>query len=245
MNHPEVYLLIVEDDPIQQELLLDYLKPYPFIHILDVIKTGDEFIEKATLYSNLSAVLLDVHLGEGKGGLEAYSILQFRGKKVPAILVTGKAIEASYTYDLGIVDIVEKPFTQYRFKQSIKKLCDYLSYQTFVQNGGFYVPVYNDNIEQIAPCDILFIESLNRIIQVHTINRVIETKIPLKAYEKYLQNHHFYLTHRSFLVNLRKVQKIQDNIIYFLNEERTALISEEKVQEIMYYWKNLLKMNSE
>lgn len=244
MKNRDIYLLIVEDDPIQQELLLAYLKPFPFIHILDVVKTGDEFIQMATIHSNLSAVLLDVNLGEGKGGLDAYSILQFRGKKVPAILVTGEAPEASYTYDLGIVDIVEKPFTQYRFKQSIEKLCDYLSYQTFVQNGGFYVPVYNDNIEQLAPCDILFIESLNRIIQVHTINGVIETKIPLKAYENYLNHHHFYLTHRSFLVNLKKVHKIRDGIIYFPNEERTALISEEKIQEITYYWKNLLKMNN-
>lgn len=241
MNYPQIKLLIVEDDPFQQELLLSYLKPYPFIHILDIVKTGDEFIQKATLHSDISAVLLDLHLGEGRGGLESYSILRFRGRNIPAILITGSVPEASYTYDLGIIDILEKPFTQIRFQQSIEKLCHHINYNRFLLNGGLYIPVYNQEIIQVTPSEVLFIESINRIVQVHTKEGVLETKIPLKVYEQYLQNHHFYMTHRSFLVNFRKISSIESNVIYFHQDSRTALITEEKIQEVKKLWETIQK----
>ncbi len=241
MKNPQINLLIAEDEPAQQELLLMYLQAFDFIHVMDIVKTGDELIQKVTTNPTVNALLLDLKLGEGRSGLDSYSTLRFRGKNLPAILVTGVIPEASYTYDLGIIDIVEKPFTAYRFKQAIEKLGNHMKYQTFIEHGGLYIPIFHHDIQLLTPADVLYIESINRTIQVHTATGTVETKIPLKVYEQYLQDHYFYPTHRSFLVNLKKIRTIANSTIYFYNDQRTALIAEDRAQEFAFYWEALMK----
>lgn len=241
MKNSQINLLIAEDEPFQQEILLLNLKAFDFVHVVDLVKNGDELIQKATTDSKIDALLLDINLGKGRGGLESYASLRFRGKDIPAVLVTGMIPEASYTYDLGIIDIVEKPFTSFRFRQAMEKLGKYIDYQKFIRNGGLYIPVFDQDIEQLFPSDVLFIESLNRTIYVHTKNRFVETKIPLRVYCQYLESSNFYLTHRSFLVNLEQIHSIEGNVIHFANDERTALITEDKLQEFTAYWHNVLK----
>ncbi len=241
MENPQIRLLIAEDEPAQQELLLLYLQDFDYVRVVDIVKTGDELIQRVTTDSNVNALLLDLKLGEGRSGLDSYSTLRFRGKNIPAILVTGAIPEASYTYDLGIIDIVEKPFTAFRFKQSIEKLCNHMKYQAFVEHGGVYIPIYNQDIQLLTPADILFIESVNRTIQVHTTIGIMETKIPLKVYEQYLQEYYFYPTHRSYLVNLKKIRIIANSTIYFHDDRRTAFIAEDKAQEFAFYWEAMMK----
>lgn len=243
MQKQQINLLIAEDDELQLELIEGYLAPFSHIRIVGKARTGDELISLATLTPDLTAMIVDIHLGEGRGGLESYSILKLRGVHLPTILITGMAPHASVTYDLGIVDIVEKPYTEKRFRQAVEKLQNDISYQRFIEAGGLYVPVCGEEILQMTPADILYIESINRTILVHTPREAYETKIPIKLYESYLQDCHFYLTHRSFLVNLKKIGRIEGTSIFFQegNEGKQALIAEEKTQEIITYWHNLKK----
>lgn len=236
-------ILIAEDDELQQEMLAAYLETYEHVQIVGIVKTGEELIRQATLNPDLSALIVDINLGEGKGGLESYSILKLRGLHIPAVLITGMAPHASFTYDLGIVDIVEKPYTAHRLKQAIEKIQNHIKYRTFMEEGGIYVPIFADDIMQKAPADILYIESINRTILAHTLMEEYETKIPIKVYENYLRDNYFYLTHRSFLVNMKKISHIEGSSIYFhhAGRHKKAIIAEEKAQEFVAYWTNLHK----
>lgn len=243
MHKQQINVLIAEDDELQQELLEGYLAPYEQVRIVAKASTGDELIAQATLAPNLTAMIIDINLGAGRGGLESYSILKMRGVNIPTILITGMAPHASVTYDLGIVDIVEKPYTERRFRQAMEKLQNHINYQSFMESGGLFVPIFAEEIFQKTPADILYIESINRTILVHTPSEAYETKIPIKVYESYLQDSYFYLTHRSFLVNLKKISHIEGSTIYFQEgkEGKQALIAEEKKQDIVSYWNNLKK----
>jgi DNA-binding LytR/AlgR family response regulator len=242
MKNPNISLLIVEDDPYQQDLLCNHLKAYDFITIVDILKTGEDLLKVAITNNHIDALFLDIQLGEGRNGLDSYSVLRFRGINIPAILVTGTIPEASFTYDLGIIDILEKPFTSSRFKQSIEKLSNHINFLKFSSSGGFYIPIYNDNIFQVTPNEVLFIESINRMVLVHTTNDTIETKIPLKVYEQYLSNHFFYMTHRSFLVNFKKIKSISNCEIDFEDDTRKAIISEDKEEELKYHWETIKRI---
>lgn len=243
MHKQQINVLIAEDDELQQELLEGYLAPLENVRIAAKVSTGDELIAEATLRSDLDAMIIDLNLGTGRGGLESYSILKLRGVHLPTVLVTGMAPHASVTYDLGIVDIVEKPYTARRLRQAIDKLRNHIAYQAFMQAGGLYVPIISDEIIQKTPADILYIESINRTILVHTRHEALESKIPIKVYESYLQDSYFYLTHRSFLVNMKQISRIEGSDIFFdqVHGEKKALIAEDKTHEIVSYWHNLQK----
>lgn len=153
-------LLIVEDDPIQQDLMRAFLESFSQISIVGFVNSGDELIRTVTQPNHqIDALLLDIDLGEGKSGLESYSILRFRGVQLPTVIVTGNVPDASYTSDLGIVDVLQKPFTPQRFRQGIEKLRSHIDYQKFQRDGGILVPIVYEQIIQLPPSEIY---SLNR-----------------------------------------------------------------------------------
>lgn len=229
-------LLIVEDNPAQLSLLKAQLAALPQVKIIACVTSAKEYINTVTVSNEINAVMLDEELGEPMNGLEAYGLLQIRGKKLPTLLMTGHVPSASHTADLGIVDTLEKPFTVSRLKAALEKLRHLIRYQQYLDSGGIFVPVISERIVQLLPEDIYFIESVNRTIFVHTLKESYETKVPLKLYEDYLSSCEFVLTHRSCLVNLRKINKIGFDTIHFADYSRTAVVLEEKAGDIIRMW---------
>lgn len=229
-------VLIVEDNPGQLNLLMAQLASLPHVKIIDCVTTAKDYINVLTVNNDINAVLLDEELNGHMNGLEAYGLLQIRGKQVPTILLTGHVPSASHAADLGIVDTLEKPFTQIRLNTALKKLGHHIHHQRFLASGGIFVPIISDQIIQLMPDDIYFIESINRTIYVHTHTNIYETKVPLKLYEEYLSECEFVLTHRSCLVNLKKIEQIGGDTIQFRDFERKAIVLEEKAADIIRLW---------
>ncbi|MNW47128.1 Sensory transduction protein LytR [compost metagenome] len=160
--------------------------------------------------------------------MEAYHSLCLRGKTVPTILITNQTLSATYIADLAIIDILEAPFTLERVKQGLDKQRWSIQQAQFLSSGGLFVPVVSDQIQLYTPQDILLIESVNRIVYVHTTQGQLESRISIKLYEKYLLFHDFVLTHRSCLINLHQVESIQENVVRFKNTSQTAIITDDK-----------------
>lgn len=78
--------------------------------------------------------------------------------------------------------------------------------------------------------DILFIESLNRNVFVHTKDRIYQLPyVTLKCVGSKLPETYFVQTHRGFVINLEWLQFIdkRDNVwvVHFQNYDKTALVS--------------------
>lgn len=119
----------------------------------------------------------------------------------------------------------------------MEKLRHHIHYRHYLASGGIFVPVIAERIIQLMPDDIYFIESVNRTIFVHTHKESYESKVSLKLYEDYLSSFDFVLTHRSCLVNLRKINRIGADTIHFADYSRTAVVLEEKARDIHRLWK--------
>ncbi|TVX97954.1 LytR/AlgR family response regulator transcription factor [Cohnella terricola] len=200
-----------------------------------------EFTSTLTVYMqvmqsnpDIHAVLLDADLQEDISALEACHLLRLNGAPVPTALMTSKPLEACTTANLNICDTIPKPFTFERLKACLIKLKQAMAYQQFLSYGGLYVPVISDRIMHFMPDEILFIESVNRTAYVHTLSDCYETKISIKLYEQYLVYNDFFLTHRSCLVNLNKINRVSDQAICFKNSDKAAIIAEEKRHAFMH-----------
>lgn len=74
-----------------------------------------------------------------------------------------------------------------------------------IQNKG---EIYKIKIDEIT-----FIEVRNKDITIHTINQNYNTKTNMKSIEKELNKYNFYRCHKSFLINMKYVDHIQQNIV--------------------------------
>lgn len=227
MNEPILKLLIVGDEE-QANTLNMFLESIPNVKIMETAATTKEYMDIIIRQSDINAVLLNHTIAADMSVIEAFHLLRLRGRLVPTILITNQTLSASIMADLGIIDIVETPFTFERLKVGIEKQRWGIQQAQFMSSGGIFVPVISDEIQLLTPNDILFIESINRIVYVHTQQGQLESKIPIKLYEKYLMFHDYVLTHRSCLINLHQVENIQDCIIRFKHSDQTAVITEDK-----------------
>lgn len=65
--------------------------------------------------------------------------------------------------------------------------------------------------------EVLFFEVNNKTITANFENRVIEFNMKIKDLENDLENRNFFRCHRSFLVNMSKVDSVLQNMIVLQN----------------------------
>lgn len=80
----------------------------------------------------------------------------------------------------------------------------------FIKQGTIYHKV---KIE-----DILYLESENIYIHVHTVNKKFLVRSNLSQYVELLDSQDFFRVHRSFVININHVQTIEPNHIFINNK---------------------------
>lgn len=79
--------------------------------------------------------------------------------------------------------------------------------------------------------DILFIETDKRNVIVHTVEREFKSNRGIEDLETELKDYGFFRCHKSYLVNLERVRKIDRGYAYFANGTK-AMISTRKYTEM-------------
>ena len=80
--------------------------------------------------------------------------------------------------------------------------------------------------------DILFFETCERKVKIHTIEGIFSSNQRMKEYEKRLREGHFYRCHAAFIVNLSYISKIKKNLI-FLRDGSVIMFSKKRKKEFM------------
>jgi signal transduction histidine kinase len=109
-------VLLVEDDPVDAELVLHGLRSGGFDVSVDVVQTPEQF--RARVQETLpDIVLADYNLGRWRG-MEALEILRAEGRDVPLILVSGAL------GDINAVECIKQGATDYVLKDSLTRLAE-------------------------------------------------------------------------------------------------------------------------
>lgn len=79
--------------------------------------------------------------------------------------------------------------------------------------GEMYIKKGKSSFVRVKYNEILYVEAMMNYIALHTFNKKHIMHTTLKSAEGYLTAKHFKRAHRSFLVNIKNVDKIEDNSI--------------------------------
>ncbi|MEM6764268.1 MAG: response regulator [Bacteroidota bacterium] len=119
-------ILIVEDDPFDAEMTLRALKEIPLANPVEVLETGQEFLEYLSSGKalELAVVLLDLSMPQ-VSGIEALEIIRASDyPSFPIVVLTSssEAPDIKRCYELGVNSFVTKPVKQQAFKEAINTL---------------------------------------------------------------------------------------------------------------------------
>ncbi len=207
--------VIIEDEPLARNLLVEYVKKVPSLHLIEAFSNPLAAME--TLRSaSVDILFLDVQMPEITG----ISLLKILKKRPLVVLTTAYSQYALEGYELDVADYLLKPITFERFLKSVDKITQRLETvalvppmpveQTSVSPAFIFVKD-GTKLVKVKLDEILYIEGLKDYVTIHTDNQKIVTLQRLKALEEQLPSTKFIRIHNSYIVSLDAIEVIQKN----------------------------------
>ncbi len=210
-------VVAIDDEPLALQLIADYIKKTPDLLLLGQFENPIEaaqFISK----NHIDIVFTDIQM-PGLTGIE-FTRSMVNGPVV--IFTTAFEKYALDGFKLDIADYLLKPFTYEEFLTSVHKAERMIRSITkhseeTGSNNEFLFLKSDYKIKRIYFQDILYIEGLKEYVKVYTTHsdKPILSLSSLKILEKKLPADKFMRVHRSFIVNLEKIDTIDRSRIVF------------------------------
>ena len=201
--------LIIDDEPIARNFLERYCEKTGTIDVVG------SFPDSETAYNYLQQnevdiLFLDVEM-PGDSGFQLLDKLIIMPK---VILTTSKTDYAYDAFQYKVTDYLKKPFTYVRFQESVGKVNESIADKKEAPKKEDIFIKSNGKLIRLNYEDILYIESLGDYVKYCTFDKKYVTHSTLKAVEEKMNKGHFMKVHRSYIVNLRKINNIEDNTLF-------------------------------
>jgi two-component system, LytTR family, response regulator LytT len=215
-----IYTIAIDDEPLALGLVSGYIEKTPGLKLAGSFDNPMEASEYI-VDNNVDLIFLDIQMPD-LTGIEFARTME-KGPKV--IFTTAYEKYALQGYKLDVVDYLMKPFSYEEFLTAVNKARKLLAMEkqaaTGIEtNNQFLFLKSGYKIRRINFNDILYIEGLKDYVKVFVQNapkpvltltslKLLETKLP---YEKFMR------VHRSYIVNLEKIDTIERSRIIFGKE---------------------------
>jgi DNA-binding LytR/AlgR family response regulator len=213
-----VKCIIVDDEPLAQKGLEEYIKEVPFLELTAIC---DNAAQAFPILKNKQAdlMLLDIAMP----GLSGIDFLKSLSQPPAVIFTTAYPQYALQGYELDVIDYLVKPISFARFVKAVTKARDFLNEKTnraavIDSEKDFFFLKVNYQIEKIHYSDILFIEALQNYIAIHLADRKIVSYMTISNMEKQLPASLFMRIHKSYIVALNKIDAINKNKVVIHNQ---------------------------
>ncbi len=217
--------LAIDDESIARRMLEDNIRQIPFLELVGTCKNAFEAME-ALQRGPVDLIFLDIQMP----GMLGTKFLQTLTEKPMVIFVTAYSNYAVESYDLDVVDYLMKPVSFERFAKAAYKALDAQQKKMALATSATAPPpapvAANDapesffvNVEyalvKITVRDITHIEGMKDYVKIFLAGakKPVLTKSTLKGIEEKLPAQGFMRVHKSFIVNVGKIDSIRNREI--------------------------------
>lgn len=201
----KINCIAVDDSLPAVEKLEGFIRQVPTLNLMKSFTNGIEAITFLGRHT-VDLVFLDIQM-EVLSGLQFIESLLNRPK---IIIVSAYDKYAVKGFDYSVTDYLLKPYSFERFLKSVEKVQTELE----IRQPRDYMFVKTEyRMERIDFSDILYIEGQGAYLKIFTIKSKIMTLQNFDNMEKLLPAGDFPRVHKSYIVNLRKIDSIERNRI--------------------------------
>lgn len=202
--------MIVDDEVLAQQLITHHLSNYAHLEIKGCFSSAIEANEFLKTQS-IDLIFLDIEMPK-VSGLDWLRTLENPPK---VILTTAYSDFALEGFELNVLDYLLKPITANRFEQAIEKFNEWNQIKESVESNASkdedcLLIKSSHELVRVQISDIYFIEAMHKYVKIFTKEGMITTLYSISQLEEELSDS-FYRVHRSYLVNILKVDKVKGN----------------------------------
>ena len=206
--------LIIDDEPLAASLVQEYLSGFPQFEIVKICHDGFEGLKGVQQFQP-DLIFLDVQMPKISG----FEMLELVENPPAVIFTTAFDAYAVKAFDAMAIDYLLKPFSLNRFGQAIEKFLQQYSTEepvskladlgTLTEKRDRLVVRVKNEIKIIPTHEVMYFEAEDDYIAIHTPSGKYLKKMTMKFLDDVLDPTKFVRVHRSFLLNLDQITKIE------------------------------------
>jgi DNA-binding LytR/AlgR family response regulator len=197
--------MIVDDEPLGRDVLEKFILQTPGLKLSAVCKNGFEalqFIHEM----EIDLIFLDINMPK----LSGLSFVKTMTKSPKVIFVTAYPEYAVEGFEVNAVDYLVKPVSFERFIKSVNKVKELMQLNHAIDADSIFVKV-EKKLFKLRFSDIFYIEAYGDYLKLHTGKNILIATETMKNIEDKLPVAIFQRIHKSFIINLTKMEFIEAN----------------------------------
>jgi DNA-binding LytR/AlgR family response regulator len=225
----QLQIMVVEDEPIIAQEISMVVEDLGYQVCAMVMHSSE--VARVYAQCNPDLLLMDINLGHGPDGISLAEGLM-KTKKTPFIFVTSYADKTTLdrAKTVNPDGYVVKPFDERDLQAAIE-----IAFARFEQNNVSIEteePIEKDNflinqylfvrhknkLVRLHPENILYAEASSNYTQIVTTDQTYTVSSHLAIIEQKLAPHGFIRIHRSYIVNLRHVESVEEDMVTMQNK---------------------------
>ena len=235
-GQPKIKTVIVDDEELARKMLLEFLASHPEIEIVGECANGFEAV-KAVTELNPDLIFLDIQMPK----LNGFEVLELIGTDRAIVFVTAFDEYALRAFEIHAVDYLLKPFAAERFETALQRVKQRLGGKvpvpielaTSARPPAQYLErlVVKDGtrVYVIPVAKLDFAEAQDDYVALSTEGKKHLKQQTISSLETTLDPQRFLRIHRSYIVNLERVTKIEpyskDNYVVVLGSGQQLPVS--------------------
>lgn len=201
--------IIVEDEPLSRKSLEKLCSKNENILLKGVFENGTSALE--FLKENpVDLLFLDIEMPDMKGW-ELLDSLSY----IPLVVVISANKEYAYdAFQYKVADFIPKPISSITLQNALLKVNEQYDNRKILQSSNDIFIKANGKLVRIAFNDLMYVENLADYVKIYTSKTSYVIYCTMKHLESRLPSEKFMKIHRSYIINLEKIEYIDDNEVF-------------------------------
>ena len=206
--------IIIDDDLMSRRVIEEFVGRTEQLNLLNSYENAVDAINAFNTGEDIDLIFLDIEMPE-MSGIDFLETLQ---NPPQIIIVSSKEKYALDAFNYDVTDYLLKPVSYSRFFKAINKANVRFKNKVDTKEDEIFIKK-NSALVRLKYENILWVEALENYVIFNTFNDKFTIHFTMKAIEQKLPNSIFSRVHRSFIVNTRSINLIEDNAIIINTKE--------------------------
>ena len=206
--------LIIDDEPLARKVVKEMAEDTGLLEVAGCCENIDE-AEAILASSVIDLLFLDIEMYGTNGLTYLRNTTQDTGRQDtrPLIIITTAYPQyALEGFDLNVLDYLVKPISSERFLKAVQKAKNYHEMKAGSNDDHLFVKCAK-KMEKIFLRDILYVEAMANYVVIHTPGKKFITYLSFKSVESQLKDKRFIKTHRSYLIPIDRIERIEGETV--------------------------------
>lgn len=196
---------VVDDSSLQRLSIVKLIKDHPNLKLVAEYNNAIE-TKNGLLDTEVDLIFLDIEMPI----LSGFDLLDDLPNKPQIIFVTGKTKYAFKAFDYDAIDYLHKPISKERFLNAVSKAINLYKLKhdnTPVEDDNYIFVKSNLKNRKVFLNKLKYIEALGDYVKFVTEKDSFVVLATMKSFESQLPADKFLRIHKSYIVNLDKIER--------------------------------------